>query len=93
MVGGELPDHESVSMWLAYFGLGCLWLGGQIVWVAPLPRQLRRGEIPTAPAGSEAAFGLFWIDQYGWIGIVLCALGTGCFFAGLLMTFSLTGGQ
>ena len=65
--------------WLVAFGLGCLWLGGQIVWVAPLPRQIRRWrghtDIPTAEAGTPAAFGLFWIDQYGWIGICLCVTG------------------
>jgi len=84
MPGSEILGGGSQALWLAYFGLGCLWLGGQIVWVAPLPRQLRRGEIPTAPRGSDAAFGLFWIDQYGWIGIVLCGLGLACFFAGVL---------
>ena len=61
--------------WWLYVALGCLWLGAQIVWVAPTPRQLRRGEVPVAEPGSEAAFGLFWLDQYGWIGIGLCALG------------------
>jgi len=61
--------------WLLVVGLGCLWLGAQIVWVAPLPRALRRVNKPSAPPGSAAAFGLFWIDQYGWIGLVLCALG------------------
>lgn len=65
--------------WLIVVGLGCLWLGAQIVWVAPLPRQVRRfrgeSDVPVAPPGSPAAFGLFWIDQYGWIGLVLCAVG------------------
>ena len=60
--------------WLVIVGLGALWLGAQIVWVAPLPRQLRRGEVPTAPKGTPQAFGLFWIDQYGYIGLTL-ALG------------------
>ena len=57
-------------------GLGLLWLGLQIIWVAPLPRQLRSGEVPTAPAGTATAFQLFWIDQYGWIGLVLAVGGT-----------------
>lgn len=64
--------------WLLFFGLGCLWLGGQILWVAPLPRQLRRGPSASAPRGSDQAFQLFWIDQYGWIGIGLCAIGLLC---------------
>jgi len=61
----------SESDWMVVLGLGAAWLGGQIVWVAPLPRQLRRGEVPRAEKGSAAAFGLFWIDQYGWIGLTL----------------------
>lgn len=65
----------SSSDWLVIIGLGILWLGIQIVWVAPLPRQLRRGAVPTAEKGSPEAFGLFWIDQYGWIGLLLCVGG------------------
>lgn len=61
--------------WLIAGGLGALWLGLQIIWVAPLPRQLRSGEVPTAPKGSDQAFMLFWIDQYGWLGIVLAVAG------------------
>lgn len=61
--------------WLIILGLGAVWHGWQIVWVAPLPRQLRRGEVPTAPKGSQEAFGLFWIDQYGWIGLTLLVAG------------------
>lgn len=63
------------SDWLVIIGLGALWLGAQIVWVAPLPRQLRPGPVPTAEKGSPEAFGLFWIDQYGWIGLLLCVSG------------------
>lgn len=70
--------------WLLIIGLGAIWLGGQIVWVAPLPRQLRRGDVPVAEPGSEAAFGLFWIDQYGWIGLTLLAGGTLCVLTVLL---------
>ena len=75
--------------WLIAIGLGCLWLGAQIVWVAPLPRQFRRllGEtdIPQAAKGSPTAFSLFWIDQYGWIGLVLCALGLVLALTGALL--------
>jgi len=61
--------------WLIVLGLGAAWLGGLIVWVAPLPRQLRRGQVPQAAKGSAAAFQLFWIDQYGWIGLTLLIAG------------------
>lgn len=57
--------------WAFLVGLGAVWLGWQIVWVAPLPRQLRRGETPTAARGTAEAFGLFWIDQYGYLGLML----------------------
>lgn len=70
--------------WLTIVGLGAIWLGAQIIWVAPLPRQLRRGEVPTAEKGSAAAFGLFWIDQYGWIGLTLCVAGAIAVIAGRL---------
>ena len=60
-----------VAEWLTIVGLGALWIGAQIVWVAPLPRQLRKGATPAAPKGSPEAFGLFWIDQYGYIGLSL----------------------
>ena len=68
--------------WLIITGLGALWLGSQIVWVAPLPRQLRRGGVPTAPKGSPQAFNLFWLDQYGYIGLVLVLAGVILFSAG-----------
>jgi hypothetical protein len=57
--------------WWIIVGLGAAWLGVQIVAVGRLPRALRRGPQPTAPKGSAAAFGLFWLDQYGAIGLVL----------------------
>lgn len=52
-------------------GLGALWLGGHILWVGGLPRQLRGGEKPSAPKGTPEAFQLFWMDQYGYIGLTL----------------------
>lgn len=57
--------------WLIIFGLAGIWLGVQIVANGRLPRQLRRGPVPTAAKGSPEAFGLFWIDQYGYIGLTL----------------------
>lgn len=65
----------AIADWLVVVGLGALWHGAQIVWVGGLPRQLRRGEVPTAAAGTPAAFGLFWIDQYGYIGVSLAVGG------------------
>ena len=70
--------------WLIVLGLGAAWLGVQIVWVAPLPRQLRRGQAPRAEKGSAAAFQLFWIDQYGWIGLTLLGAGLAMITLGAL---------
>ena len=60
--------------WAIVCGLGALWLGAQIVVVGHLPRALRRGPHPTARKGTPEAFGLFWLDQYGFLGLAL-ALG------------------
>lgn len=70
--------------WALPIGLGMLWLGLQIVWVGGLPRQLRRGETPVAEADTPKAFLLFWIDQYGWIGVTLSATGLALAVGGLL---------
>ena len=56
-------------------GLGCLWMGWLVLANAPLPRQLRRGPTPVAEKGTPEAFGLFWMDQYGWWGVTLSVLG------------------
>jgi hypothetical protein len=61
--------------WWTIVGLGAAWLGIQIVAVGRLPRALRRGPQPTAPKGSPEAFGLFWLDQYGTIGLGLAVGG------------------
>jgi hypothetical protein len=73
-----------MSEWWIIAGLGAVWLGWQIVWVAPVPRQLRRGDVPRAEKGTAAAFNLFWIDQYGWIGLTLLALGAIAIARGVL---------
>ena len=78
--------------WMLIVGLGAAWLGWQIVWVAPLPRQLRR-----APAGGaseetgrapeddgKAAFIRFWLDQYAWVGLTLLTLGLAAVLGGAL---------
>ena len=41
-------------------------------------------EVPTAPKGSPEAFGLFWIDQYGWIGLTLLVGGLVAVLVGVL---------
>ncbi len=61
--------------WWITAGLGAMWIGGLIVWVARLPRQLRKANVPTEEKGSEAAFKLFWLDQYGWLGLTLLTSG------------------
>lgn len=63
--------------WLVIGGLGSVWLGWQILVVAGLPRALRGGETPSAVPGTPEAFGLFWLDQYAYIGLILTLLGFG----------------
>jgi len=70
--------------WLIIFGFGGIWLGIQIVANGRLPRQLRSGPTPTAPKGSPEAFGLFWIDQYGYIGLTLAGGGLIAVLAGVI---------
>ncbi len=65
----------TMAQWLMAAGAGCLWLGGQIVWVGGMPRQLRGGEVPSGEPGSERAFMLFWLDQYSYLGITLALAG------------------
>ncbi|NIP14646.1 MAG: hypothetical protein GWM88_07940 [Pseudomonadales bacterium] len=72
--------------WLIVLGLGGLWHGLQIIWVGGLPRQVRRGDTPTAPKGTPEAFGLFWIDQYGYIGLALALGGTVAVLAGVFIS-------
>ena len=70
--------------WLIICGFGGIWLGVQIVANGRLPRQLRSGPTPTAPKGSPEAFGLFWIDQYGYIGLSFAVGGLVAVLAGVL---------
>ena len=72
--------------WLLVVGLGALGHGVQIIWVGGLPRQLRRGEVPVAEQGTPEAFGLFWIDQYGYIGVSLAGAGMLMALAGLVQS-------
>ena len=74
-----------MEYWLICIGLGMVWHGVQIIWAGGLPRMLRRGEVPTAEKGTAAAFGLFWLDQYSFIGITLALAGIGLTAWGLLL--------
>ena len=73
-----------MGVWLIICGLGTMWLGLQIVAVGGLPRFLRRGEVSRAEPGTPQAFGLFWLDQYSVIGLVLSGVGAVLAVAGLL---------
>ena len=61
-------------MLIVALGLGLLWHGVQIVWVAPTASQFR-SDLPPVEPGSGAAFNRFWLDQYAWIGMVLSVAG------------------
>jgi hypothetical protein len=74
----------STSEWLGLLGLGGIWLGVQIVVVAGLPRRFRSAPVPKADRGSPAAFQLFWLDQYSYIGLALTAVGMWLAVWGLL---------
>ncbi|MEM9622098.1 MAG: hypothetical protein AAF993_10645 [Pseudomonadota bacterium] len=69
-------------VWIAV-GLGCLWHGGLVIWVAPTPTQLRRN-VTKPPRGTAQAFQIFWLDQYAWIGISLVVVGLLCVAVGVL---------
>lgn len=64
-----------MDIWIICAGLGMLWHGALIIWVGGLPRAFQRGEKPTAPKGTQAAFMIFWLDQYSWIGLCLAISG------------------
>ncbi|MDG2060926.1 MAG: hypothetical protein P8J93_03800 [SAR86 cluster bacterium] len=57
-------------------GLGSLWLGFQIIWIAGLPKQLQSiKDSRVYSEGSKEAFMAFWFNQYAWIGFILILLG------------------
>lgn len=64
-------------------GAGLIWHGGQIIWVAPTPTQFLRQKPVTEP-GTAQAFQVFWLDQYGWIGITLTLCGLVAVVIGVL---------
>ena len=63
-----------MSVVLLAAGLGSIWHGAQIVWVAPRPSQFVKNK-PELEPGSARAFQRFWLDQYAWIGFALIAIG------------------
>jgi len=75
----------SIGDWLIIGGLAALWFGPQILAVGNLPRQLRKGQVPSAPKGTTEAFGLFWMDQYGYIGLSLVVVGAILLAAGIFL--------
>ena len=65
-----------ISMfWLAAIGLGMTFHGLMILWVAGLPLTLQ-GRLPKAAKGTTEAFGIFWIEQYRFIGFSLVIAGS-----------------
>ena len=72
------------EFWIVALGLGMAFHGLLILWVGGLPHALSPGEAPTAEKGSPEAFGLFWLDQYSYIGLVLSLAGLGFVVWGIL---------
>lgn len=70
---------------LIILGLAFAWMGCMILRVNGLPRQLRRGDVPTALAGTPEAFGLWWLDQYSYIGIGVMTVGGLCLISSALI--------
>ena len=69
-------------IWFA-LGLGCIWHGALVVWVAPTPSQFVKNK-PQLEKGSPQAFQVFWLDQYAWMGITLVLIGLLCLLTGWL---------
>ena len=65
------------EFWIVATGLGMAFHGLLILWVVGLPRAFSSGEPSTAEKGTPEAFGLFWLDQYSYIGGVLTLAGLG----------------
>ncbi len=76
------------ALWFDLFvilGLAFCWMGTMVLIVGGLPRQLRRGEVPTAPPGTPEAFGLWWLDQYAYIGLTVLVLGVAALIASVIV--------
>ena len=63
------------SILLLTIGLGFLWHGALIYWVAGLPRQLKKTSKNITESDTEKSFMLFWFDQYSWIGLLIIFIG------------------
>ena len=72
------------DFWIVAMGLGMTFHGLLILWVGGLPHALSPGEAPIVEKGSPEAFGLFWLDQYSYIGLVLSLAGLGLVVRGIL---------
>ena len=72
------------EFWIVSLGLGMAFHGLLILWVGGLPHALSPGESPTTEKGSPQAFGLFWLEQYSYIGLVLSLAGLGLAVWGIL---------
>ena len=68
----------AMDIFLIAVGLGLVWHGVQIIWVAPIPSQLQRDRAagPSDEQDAATRFQIFWLDQYAWMGICLAV--TGC---------------
>jgi hypothetical protein len=73
-----------ISNFILAFGLGFLWHGLQIFWVAGLPRQLKKTKPENGEIDSQRSFMLFWLDQYSWIGLTIIAIGILSLIRGLI---------
>ena len=72
------------SILLLTIGLGFLWHGALIYWVAGLPRQLKKTSINMTESDTEKSFMLFWLDQYSWIGLLIIFIGILSIIRGLI---------
>ena len=72
------------SILLLTIGLGFLWHGALIYWVAGLPRQLKKTSKNITESDTEKSFILFWLDQYSWIGLLIIFIGILSIIRGLI---------
>ncbi|MEC7366324.1 MAG: hypothetical protein VX753_04420 [Pseudomonadota bacterium] len=72
------------SILLLTIGLGFLWHGALIYWVAGLPRQLKKTSKNMTESDTEKSFMLFWLDQYSWIGLLIIFIGILSIIRGLI---------
>ena len=72
------------SILLLTIGLGFLWHGALIYWVAGLPRQLKKTSKNITESDTEKSFMLFRLDQYSWIGLLIIFIGILSIIRGLI---------